>query len=191
MAWTVDGPHSSVEFAAKHMMISTVRGRFETFDIKVNLNEANIEQSSVEATIDAATISTRDARRDAHLRSADFFDAEQYPQITFRSTQVKQTGKDTYTITGDLTIRGEAHQVTFKAESAGRGKDPWGNEHWGFSAETTINRKDWNLNWNVALETGGWLVGDQIKITLDLELVPTPADVAEEVAAESAVSATA
>src|SRR5205085_3536968 len=103
----------------------------------------------------------------------------------------QQTGKNTYTITGDLTIKGVTHPVTFKAESGGRGKDPWGNEHWGFSAETTINRKDWELNWNVALETGGWLVSDQIKISLELELVPSQEDVAEEVAAESAVSATA
>jgi polyisoprenoid-binding protein YceI len=191
MAWTLDSAHSSIGFSVKHMMISTARGGFEKFDIKTNINEANITQSSIEVAIDAASINTREARRDAHLRSADFFDVEQYPTITFRSTKIEATGGNEYKITGDLTIKDTTHPVTFAVESAGRGKDPWGNEHWGFSGETTINRKDWGLNWNVALETGGWLVSDNIKINLDLELVPAPQDVAESATAESTVSATA
>jgi polyisoprenoid-binding protein YceI len=191
MAWTLDNAHSSVGFSAKHMMISTVRGGFETFDITANIDEANIAQSTITATIDAASISTREARRDGHLRSADFFDVEQYPTITFRSTKVEQKGADEYQITGDLTIKGVTHPAVFKVESEGRGVDPWGNEHWGFSAQATINRKDWGLNWNVALETGGWLVGDQIKINLDMELVPSEKDEVESATAETTVNATA
>ena len=191
MAWVIDQAHSAVEFSAKHMMISTVRGGFEKFDITANIDEQNIGRSTIEATVDVASINTRDARRDGHLRSADFFDAETYPTLTFRSTKIEQKGHDKYSITGDLTIKDTTHAVTFSVESEGRGKDPWGNEHWGFSADTTINRKDWGLNWNVALETGGVLVGDQIKIHLELELVPAQeeASVAAEAQAEAEVTA--
>jgi len=191
MAWVADAAHSAVEFSAKHMMISTVRGGFEKFSITANVDEQNVEQSTIEATVDVASINTRDARRDGHLRSADFFDAETYPTLTFRSTKIEQQGQDKYAITGDLTVRDTTHPVTFNFESEGRGKDPWGNEHWGFSGNATINRKDWGLNWNVALETGGVLVGDQIKIQIDLELVPAPeaASVAAEAEAEAEVTA--
>ena len=191
MTWKVDTAHSSVEFAVRHMMISTVRGRFEKFDITVDLDENRPELASISATIDTASINTREEKRDAHLRSADFFDAEKYPQITFKSTKVEPKGDENFLITGDLTIRGETHPVTFKARSEGRGKSPFGYTAWGFSASTTINRKDWGLNWNVALETGGWLVADEIKINLEVELAQqadTPA-VQAEAQAEAEVSA--
>jgi polyisoprenoid-binding protein YceI len=191
MAWIADPAHSAVEFSAKHMMISTVRGAFEKFTVTANVDEANIAQSSIDATVETASISTRDERRDGHLRSADFFDADNYPTLTFHSTKIEQKGTNKYAITGDLTIKDATHEVTFNVESEGRGKDPWGNEHWGFSGDATINRKDWGLNWNVALETGGWLVSDQIKIHIELELVPAPeaASVAAEAQAEAEVGA--
>ena len=182
MAWKVDAAHSSVEFAVRHMMISTVRGRFEKFDITVDLDANRPELAAISAVIDTASINTREEKRDAHLRSADFFDAENYPQITFKSTKVQPKGDEDFLITGDLTIRGETHPVTFKAHSEGQGKSPFGYTAWGFSASTTINRKDWGLNWNVALETGGWLVADEIKINLEVELAQqadTPAVQAE------------
>lgn len=171
MTWTVDPAHSAVEFTAKHMMFTTVRGHFNKFEITLNLNEDHIEQSSVEATVDLASISTRDEKRDAHLRSADFFDAETHPQMTFRSTKITPTSKDQFDITGILTIKGVSNEVVFHGRSEGQGKSPWGSEVRSYSAETTLNRKDWGLNWNVALETGGVLVSDQIKVTLDIEAV--------------------
>ena len=185
MAWNIDSAHSSVEFSAKHMMISTVRGRFEKFDITVDVDENRSELASITATVDATSINTREEKRDAHLRSADFFDAEQYPTITFRSTKVEQKGDDDFLITGDLTIKGVTHPVTFKAHSEGQGKSPFGFTAWGFSASTTINRKDWGLNWNVALETGGWLVADDIKINLEVELVQEAAVPAAKAEAEA------
>ncbi len=181
MTWTLDTAHSAIEFSAKHMMISTVRGSFETFNVVMNLNEQDPTKSSVEATIDLASITTREARRDAHLRSGDFFDAETYPTLTFRSTRIEPLGDNNYNLVGDLTIRDATHPVTIKVHDEGQAKDPWGNMHWGFNGETTLNRKDWNLNWNVALETGGWLVGDQIKVHVEIEAVqqvPVPAEAA-------------
>ena len=191
MAWTLDTPHSAVEFSVKHMMISTARGRFDSFQITANVDETDLAQSTIAATIDVASINTRDAKRDGHLRSADFFDAEQYPTITFRSTAITPRGRDTYALTGDLTIKDVTQPVTFTVQSTGQSKDPWGNQHWGFNAETTINRKTWNLGWNVALETGGFLVGDDVKISLDLELVPAPPAAAASATAEATAGATA
>jgi polyisoprenoid-binding protein YceI len=185
MTWKVDKVHSSIEFAVRHMMISTVRGRFENFDITVDVDENRPELAAIEATVETASINTREPQRDAHLRSADFFDAEQYPTLTFRSTKVQQKGDDEFLITGDLTIRGETHPVTFKAHSEGRGKSPFGHTAWGFSASTAINRKDWGLNWNVALETGGWLVADEIKVNLEVELVQQAAVPAAQAEAEA------
>ena len=185
MAWKVDKAHSSIEFAVKHMMISTVRGRFENFDITVEMDEHQPELAQITATIDTASISTREEKRDAHLRSGDFFDAEQFPQIKFRSTQVKQQGHDDFLITGDLTIRDETHPVTFKAHSEGHSKSPFGYSAWGFSATATINRKDWGLNWNVALETGGWLVADEIKINMEVELIQEAAVPAAQAEAQA------
>ncbi len=170
-AWAVDPVHSSVEFAVKHMMVTTVRGRFAEFDAVVNFDEANPEASSVEAKISAASIDTRAADRDAHLRSADFLDAESYPFITFKSTKIESKGDDQYLIFGDLTIRGVTKVIVLNTEFAGIGKSPWGKRVAALSAETKINRKDFGLVWNVGLETGGVLVGDEVRIHIELELV--------------------
>jgi polyisoprenoid-binding protein YceI len=170
--WTLDAVHSVAEFKVKHMMISNVKGQFTGITGVLTLDENEIARSRVEATIDASTINTREAQRDAHLRSADFFDVEQFPTLSFRSTQVKRTGDDELAVTGDLTIHGVTRQVTFQVEGpTAAGKDPWGNTRIGLSATTKINRKDFGLTWNTALETGGILVGEDITITLDVEFV--------------------
>jgi polyisoprenoid-binding protein YceI len=149
------------------------------------MDENQPELASITAIIDTASISTCEEKRDAHLRSADFFDAETHPQMTFRSTRVQQQGNDDFLITGDLKIRGETHPVTFKAHSEGRSKSPFGFTAWGFSATATINRTDWGLNWNVALETGGWLVADEIKINMEVELIQEAAVPAAQAEAQA------
>ena len=170
--WNLDPVHSVAEFKVKHMMISNVKGQFTGITGVLTLDENDIAGSWVEATIDASTINTREAQRDAHLKSADFFDVEQFPTLSFRSTQVKRTGDDELAVTGDLTIHGVTRQVTFQVEGpTAAGKDPWGNTRIGLSATTKINRKDFGLTWNAALETGGILVGEDVTITLDLEFV--------------------
>ena len=168
--WTVDKAHTSVEFAVKHMMFTTVRGRFAAFNIDVDFDEANPERSSVEATLEAASIDTREPDRDAHLRSADFLDAEKYPQLVFKSRRIERTNGSRYQIIGDLTIRDVTREVALDTEFVGTGKNPWGATVAAFSAETKINRKDYGLNWNAALEAGGWLVGDEVKIQFEVEL---------------------
>ncbi len=168
--WTVDKAHTSVEFAVKHMMFTTVRGRFAAFDIDVDFDEANPERSSVEARIEAASIDTRDANRDAHLRSADFLDAEKYPQLVFKSRRIERASNGRYRIFGDLTIRGVTKEVVLDTEFVGTGKNPWGATVAAFSSEAKIDRKEFGLNWNAALEAGGWLVGDEVKIQLEVEL---------------------
>ncbi len=169
--WAIDASHSHVEFAVKHMMFSTVKGSFSGVSGTITLDEENIANSSVTVEIDASTINTRDEKRDAHLRSADFFDVEQYPTITFTSTKVEPNGDD-LRITGDLTMHGVTMPVVLEAEFTGRGMSPFGMEVIGYTAKTKINRSDFGLTWNAALETGGVLVGDEIKITIDIEAVP-------------------
>jgi polyisoprenoid-binding protein YceI len=169
--WQIDPAHTEVGFSVKHLMISTVRGRFAGVKGTIVLDEANPERSSVEAEIDAATIDTRAEQRDAHLRSADFFDVEKYPTITFRSRRVERVSDGRYRIVGDLTIRGVTREVVLDATEEGRGRDPWGGDRLGFSATTTIDRRDFGLTWNQALETGGVLVGNEIKISIDVEAV--------------------
>ncbi len=180
MAWAIDTAHTEIEFAVKHMMIATVRGHFTKFAGSLDINPDNLEQSSAEGTVEVASVDTRDANRDNHLRSADFFDAEKYPVMSFKSTKIEKAGESKYKVTGPLTIKGVARDVTFDVEVEGMGKDPWGNLHLGLNAQTSINRKDYGLNWNVALETGGWLVADTVKINVDLEAVqvaaPQPAE---------------
>ena len=168
--WHIDTAHSDAEFAVRHMMISTVKGHFAEVTGTVVMNEADPAASVVDVTIPVASIDTRDAKRDAHLKSADFFDADHYPTITFKSTRVTGDVQGTFTIAGNLTMRGVSRPVTLEVEAAGRGKDPWGGEVAGFSAKTKVNRKDFGLEWNVALETGGVLVGDEVKISLEVEL---------------------
>lgn len=167
--WAIDPAHSEVGFSVRHMMVSSTRGRFADVKGTIVLDEQDLSRSSVEAEIGVASIDTREERRDAHLRSGDFFDAEQWPTITFRSTKVEPLGRDRARVTGDLTIRDVTRQVTFEAELNGRGRTPWGTEVAGFSADLKLNRKDYGLTYNVALETGGFLVGDEVKIHLDVE----------------------
>ena len=171
-AWNLDPIHSTAEFKVKHMMISNVKGQFTGIFGALTLDEADIENSRVEASIDAASINTREAQRDAHLKSADFFDVERFPTLTFRSTRVQRAGDDELKVTGDLTIHGVTRKVVFKVEGpTAPAKDPWGNTRIGLSATTKINRKDFGLTWNAALETGGILVGDEVALTLDVEYV--------------------
>jgi polyisoprenoid-binding protein YceI len=153
------------------MMVATVKGRFARLSGRILDVADDPARSSVEVSIDATSVDTRDERRDAHLKSADFLDVDNFPSITFSSTRIEPLGGDRLRITGDLTIRGQTRPVTFEATLNGRGKTPYGSEIAGFSAEAQLNRKDWGLNWNVALETGGFLVSDTIKISLELEAV--------------------
>lgn len=169
--WNIDASHSLAEFSVRHMMVSTTRGQFQDVTGTLQLDESDITKSSVEATIGVASITTRDEKRDGHLRSADFFDAETFPTITFKSTSVAKKG-DEYIVTGDLTIRGNTRSVELKTEFNGVNTNPWGGRVAGFSADTEISRKDFGLEWNVALETGGVLVGDKVKIHLEVEANP-------------------
>lgn len=172
MAWQIDNAHSEIGFKVRHMMISNVRGQFQSFRGSVDLDEANPVNSAVEVEIDAASISTNQADRDAHLRSPDFLNAEEFPTITFKSTRVEQTGANEAKLHGDLTIHGVTKPVTLDVEYHGQHPSPLGPMiSAGFSAETTINRKDWGLSWNVPIETGGVLVGEEIKIGIELELL--------------------
>jgi polyisoprenoid-binding protein YceI len=169
--WNIDPAHSSAEFKVKHMMISNVKGSFSGVSGVLTEHAVDSTLSSVEASVPVATISTGDAQRDGHLKSADFFDAEKYPTLLFKSTQVVRKG-DAYEVTGDLTIHGVTKPVTFAVDGpSAPGKDPWGNTRIGLSATTKINRKDFGLAWNSALETGGFLVGEEISITLDVEFI--------------------
>ena len=171
MAWQIDTSHSSVDFSIRHMMISTVRGTFERFSGTVEADEANPTAALVDVQIEVASINTRDEKRDAHLRSPDFFDVDTYPTIRFKSKRVERTNDDTGKLIGDLTIKDVTREVVLDVEYAGQSRSPWGTTSAGFSATTKINRKDWGLNWNVALETGGVLVADEVKIHIEVELV--------------------
>ena len=170
MAWQIDTAHSHIQFSVRHMMISKVRGEFTKFSGAVNLDEANPAASTVDLKIEAASIHTRDEQRDGHLRSADFFDAENHPYLTFKSTSVKVADSNHAKLNGDLTIRGISHPVTLDVEYQGQSKNPWGITIAGFEATTKINRKDWGLAWNAVLETGGIAVGDEVSIDIELEL---------------------
>ena len=170
--WKVDAAHSVAEFKVKHMMISNVKGRFTGVSGTLYLDENNVENSHLQASIDAASILTGDAQRDAHLKSADFFVVEQYPTLAFRSTRVVPNGEGELKATGDLTIHGVTREVTFTVEGpTAPAKDPWGNTRVAVSATTKINRKDFGLTWNAALETGGILVGDEVTITLEVQFI--------------------
>jgi polyisoprenoid-binding protein YceI len=167
--WNIDPAHTTVGFVARHLMITKVRGRFTGVSGTITV-PADRLQSSVEASIDLTTVDTGDQQRDGHLRSADFFDVEQYPTMTFASTGVKDQGGD-FVLLGDLTIRGVTRHVELALEFEGVGPDPWGGTRAAFSASGEVNRKDWGLEWNVALETGGVLVSDKIKLELDVQAV--------------------
>jgi len=170
--WNIDPVHSTAEFKVRHMMITNVKGQFSITSGALNLDENDTANSYVEAVLDAASVNTREAQRDAHLKSADFFDVEKFPALTFKSTNVRRTGEGEFAVAGDLTIHGVTRNVTFNVEGpSAPGKDPWGNTRIGLSAATKINRKDFGLTWNAALETGGILVGDDVTITLDVQFV--------------------
>ena len=167
--WQIDPAHSAVEFAVKHMMFSTVRGRFSRFSGTIVTNVGDPSHGAVTVEIETASISTGDEKRDEHLRSADFFDADQYPTIRFESTMVETRGDDLFLVVGDLTMHGETNQVELETTFSGSGMSPFGVEVAGYTAETKLNRAEYGLTWNAALESGGVLVSDQIKITLDVE----------------------
>ena len=189
MAWQIDAAHSSIDFSVRHMMISTARGSFARFTGIVEIDEANPAGSLVEVEIETASIDTRDERRDAHLRSADFFDVDNYPIARFKSTRIEPIDASRGRIVGDLTIKDVTREVVLDAEYTGQAKSPWGTTSFGFEAQTKISRKDWGLNWNVALETGGWLVSDEIKISIQLEVVQQPEQAEELAEAEVATAA--
>ena len=167
--WNVDPSHSTVGFVARHLMISKVRGTFTAFTGTIEIAEDRLD-STVSASVDMASVSTGDEGRDGHLRTGDFFDVEQYPTMTFVSTGIRPDGGD-FVLTGDLTIKGVTRSVVFDLEFEGVAVDPWGNTKAGFTASTEISRKDFGLEWNVALEAGGVLVGDKVKIQLDIQAV--------------------
>jgi polyisoprenoid-binding protein YceI len=169
--WTIDPAHSHVEFAVRHMMISTVKGRFGVVHGRVTIDDTDATRSEADIEIDVDSIDTREAQRDAHLKSADFFDVETFPKIAFKSRRISDVKGDSFKLHGDLTIHGVTRPVTLDVTAEGRGKDPWGGERAGFAARTQIKRSDYGLTWNQALETGGFLVGDDIKISLDVELL--------------------
>jgi polyisoprenoid-binding protein YceI len=169
--WDIDPSHSSIGFVVKHMVFAKVRGGFDKFTGVIDADPHQPEQSSVTATIEAASINTREAQRDAHLRSPDFLDAGQHPQIEFRSKKVIGGQGDRFKVVGDLTIRGTTREVALDAERTGMGKDPWGKERAGFAARTSLDRKDYGLKWNQLLEAGGVLVGDRVDIEIEVEAV--------------------
>ncbi|REK52052.1 MAG: hypothetical protein C6W55_17650 [Thermobacillus sp.] len=169
--WAVDTTHSSIDFSIRHMMIAKVKGSFNQFEASIEADPNDLTTADIAFSVDVASIDTRNDDRDAHLRSADFFDAENHPKMTFKATKIVKTGDGEYEVTGDLTIRGVTRSETFRVTFEGAGKDPWGNHKAGFSAEGTIKRSDYGLTWNAALETGGVLVGDEVKIHLEIEAV--------------------
>lgn len=169
--WQIDASHSNVEFAVKHLMIATVRGRFAGLAGTVTLDEVDPARTTVDVTIDAASIDTRVEQRDQHLKSPDFFAVATFPAIRFRSTAVEDRGGGEYLVKGNLTMHGVTKEVVLKASEEGRTRDPWGNDRIGFSAGGKVSRKDFGLTWNQALEAGGVVVGDEIRITIEVELV--------------------
>ncbi len=171
MSWKIDSAHSEINFAVRHLMISNVRGSFQTFTGTVEFDPSNPAAASVQVEISAESINTREPQRDAHLRSPDFLNITEFPTLTFQSHSIEILSETRGLIHGNLTIRGTTRPVTLETEFNGIVKSPFGSTNAGFSATTTINRKDWGLTWNVALETGGWLVGEEIKITIELELI--------------------
>jgi polyisoprenoid-binding protein YceI len=169
--WNIDTTHSNVSFSIRHLVIAKVRGSFKSFSGAVALDEASPERSTVTVEIDVASIDTAEPKRDEHLRSADFFDVAQFPKLTFVSKRVETEGKEVARVIGDLTIHGVTREVTLAVEELGRAKDPWGGERAAFSATASIDRKDFGLRWNQALEAGGVLVGDKVEIALDVQAV--------------------
>ncbi|MEP9404956.1 YceI family protein [Peribacillus frigoritolerans] len=167
--WTVDPTHSAIEFSVKHMMIAKVKGSFNKFEASILANPSDLTTAEIDFTVEVASIDTRNADRDNHLRSADFFDVEKNPTLTFKSTKIVKTDEDEYDVTGNVTLNGVTKEETFSITFEGQGKDPWGNEKAGFSGKGKVKRSDYGLTYNAALETGGVLIGDQITLTIEIE----------------------
>ncbi len=170
----IDPSHSSIGFSIRHLMIAKVRGTFNTFSGTVDLPADGTIPVAIHAEIDPASIDTREAQRDGHLKSPDFFDVATHDKILFDSTEIQSSGGSAFAATGNLTLHGVTKSVTLKGEVTGQGKDPWGNARVAFEATGRVNRKDFGLTWNAALETGGVAVGDEVEITLDIQVVPAP-----------------
>jgi len=171
MSWSIDPAHTVVEFAVRHMMLSKVRGQFEKIEGDIHLDEDKPEVTAVDVKIDTASINTRDDKRDNHLRSGDFFESEKYPYMTFKSKKVEMIDDDSAKLYGELTIKTITKPIVLDVEYTGKAKSPWGTTSVGFTGRTKISRKEWNLTWNQALETGGVLVGEDIDVNIELELV--------------------
>jgi polyisoprenoid-binding protein YceI len=171
MAWVLDASHSSITFAVRHMMISKVRGSFSGFAVDASLDPAALEQGSVTGTIDVGTIATGDAGRDGHLKGDDFFAVEKFPHMTFKSSGAKKVGDGRYTLEGTLTIKDVSKPISFDVEAEGPAKDPWGNSRVGFTLKGKLNREDFGLTWNQALEAGGVLVGKEIELGAEIQLI--------------------
>jgi polyisoprenoid-binding protein YceI len=174
--YQIDPAHSRLGFVARHAMVTKVRGNFNDFSGTLYLDEADPARSTAEVTVQMRSVETGQPQRDEHLRTSDFFEVEKYPTMTFRSTRAERTGEDNYRLTGDLTIKGVSRPVTLDVEYNGVVRDPFGNDRAGFEARATINRKDWDLAWNVALEAGGFLVSDKINLELDIAAVKSPTE---------------
>jgi len=173
--WNVDSAHSGINFSIRHMVVSKVRGRFAKYTGTLDLDDGDITRSGVEVTIDASSIDTGTPDRDAHLRSADFFDVERFPALRYRSKRIEKLSADRYRVVGDLTIRDVTREVALDVDYGGRAKDPWGNERAGFVARASVDRKDFGLQWNQVLEAGGVLLGDRVEIELDVQAVKAAA----------------
>ncbi|HSS03090.1 MAG TPA: YceI family protein [Kofleriaceae bacterium] len=173
--WNIDSAHSGINFSIRHMVMAKVRGRFGKFSGSLDLDDADLTKSSLAVTIDASSIDTGVGQRDDHLRSADFFGVDQFPELRYQSKRIEKVGNDEYRVIGDLTIRDVTREVALDVEYGGEGKDPWGNERVAFSAKTAIDRKDFGLRWNQMLEAGGVLVGEKVQIELDVQAVKAAA----------------
>jgi polyisoprenoid-binding protein YceI len=169
--WDIDAAHSTIEVSARHMMFTTVKGRFTDFTGTIVTHDADPTQSSVAVEIDASSITTGNEQRDNHLRTSDFLDVANHETIAFTSTRVEAKGNEGLKVTGNLTMRGVTKEITLDAEFLGQGTNPWGKQVAGFSAQTTVNRKDWGVNWNAPLEAGGVLVSENLKVTIDIQAV--------------------
>jgi polyisoprenoid-binding protein YceI len=167
--WTVDTTHSGIDFTIRHMMIAKVKGTFHQFEAQIEADPADLTSADVKIEIDLNSIDTRNTDRDNHVRSADFFDVEQFPKLTFQSTSIARTGDGEYALTGDVTLHGVTRSEIFHASFEGSGKDPWGNEKIGFSGSGVLKRSDYGLTYNAALETGGVLIGDEVKFSVEIE----------------------
>ena len=170
-AWTLDPAHTHVEFAVRHLMIATVKGKFTQLEGSVTMDTERPETAQVEVRIDAGSITTGNEQRDGHLRSPDFLSADEFPALTFRSSAVEQVGDDSFRVSGDLTIKDVTRPIELRVERQGVAKDPWGNHRAGFTARGKINRSEFGITWNQAIETGGVLVGDEVRISIEAELI--------------------